>query len=47
MSRMALADAADVRSNSSPSRADSSGNALIAIETASTAYAASNTCQPY
>ena len=44
-STTARVDPAQVRSNSAPSRADSTGNALIVTATASTEYSAVNTIQ--
>ena len=45
-SSTARVDPAQVRSNTSPSRADSTGNALTATDSASTPFTELNTCQP-
>ena len=45
-SSTARVDPAQVRSNTCPSRAASTGNALSATESASTPFTELNTCQP-
>jgi len=42
----ARVDPAQVRSNTGPSRADRTGNALTAMDRASTPFTELNTCQP-
>src|SRR5262249_31009031 len=47
ISSTARTEPAAAWSHSAPSRTDKAGKALTEMEIASTAYAASNTCQPY